>query len=89
LSLTRWRFPLRLPIRNYLATPLTIFIEPVCDQYEVPPQGEAVVILEDGLPHSIDIHPDNWVSVWNEGSEWAKVEIFDQHQFSGPVRPAK
>jgi len=73
---------MRLPIRNYLSTPLTIFIEPVCDQYEVPARGEAVVVLEDGHPHSIDIHPQNWVSVWNEGSERAGVEIFGEHQFS-------
>lgn len=79
---------MRLPIRNYLSTPLTIFIEPVCDQYEVPAGGEAVVILEDGRPHSIDIHPENWVSVWNEGPEWATVEIFDEHQFSNPKREA-
>jgi hypothetical protein len=80
---------LRLPIRNYLETPLTIFIEPVCDQYEIPAGGEAVVILEDGHPHSIDIHPDNWVSIWNEGPEWATVEMFAEHQFSKPNRDAE
>lgn len=74
---------MRLPIRNYLDTPMAIFIEPVCDQYEVAAGGEAVVILEDG-PHSIDIHPGNWVSVWNEGPDWGTVEIFDEHQFSKP-----
>ncbi len=80
---------MRLPIRNYLATPLTIFIEPVCDQYEVPAGGEAVVILEDGHPHSIDVHSDNWVSIWNEGPAWATVEIFDEHQFSTAKRNVK
>jgi hypothetical protein len=74
----------KLPIRNYLSTPLTIFIEPICFQYEIPAGGEATIALEDGHPHSIDIHPDQWVSIWNEGSEPAVVEIFDQHQFSGP-----
>lgn len=77
---------MRLPIRNYLSTPLTIFIEPVCDQYEVPAGGEAIVTLEDGYPHSIDVHPDQWVSIWNEGPEWAQVEIFDEHQFSKPSK---
>lgn len=77
---------MRLPIRNYLSTPLTIFIEPVCDRHEVPVGGEAVVILEDGHPHSIDVHPDNWVSVWNEGPEWATVEVSNEHQFSKPRR---
>lgn len=75
---------MRVPIRNYLSTPLTIFIEPVCDQYEVPVGGEAIVTLEDGYPHSIDLHPDQWISIWNEGPEWAQVEIFDEHQFSKP-----
>jgi hypothetical protein len=77
---------MRLPIRNYLETSLTIFIEPICDQYEVPPGGEAVVTLDDGHPHSIDVHPDNWVSIWNEGDSWPIVEIFDKHQFSVPPK---
>lgn len=72
---------MRLPIRNYLDAPLTIFIEPVCDQFEVPPQGEAAVILRDGHPHSIDVHSDNWISIWNEGPEGAVVEIYSEHQF--------
>jgi hypothetical protein len=76
----------RLPIRNYLPKPLTIFIEPICAQHEVPPGGEAAVTLEDDHPHSIDIHPDNWVSIWNEGLEPAVVEIFDDYQFSLPRR---
>jgi len=79
---------MRLPIRNYLSTPLTIFIEPICDQYEVPVGGEAIVTLEDGHPHSIDVHPDQWVSVWNEGPKLAQVEIFNEHQFSMPIKKA-
>ncbi|WP_010123173.1 hypothetical protein [Sphingomonas sp. KC8] len=67
---------------------MTIFIEPICEQYEIPAGGEAVVTLEDGCPHSIDIHPDNWVSIWNEGSEFAVVEIFNEHQFSHPPQRA-
>lgn len=79
---------MRLPIRNYLSTPLTIFIEPVCHQYDVPAGGEAVVILEDGHPHSIDVHSENRVSVWNEGPKLATVEVFDKRQFSKPKREA-
>jgi len=48
----------RLPIRNKGAKPLTIFIEPICDQFEVPVGGEAVVILQDGHPHSFDMFDD-------------------------------
>lgn len=75
---------MKLPIRNYLPTPLTIFIEPICFQYEIPVGGEATITLEDGHAHSIDIHPDQWVSIWNEGNKSAVVEIFDLHQFSSP-----
>src|SRR3546814_1356828 len=53
-------------IRNYLSSSLTIFIEPICDQFEVPAGGEAVVTLEDGRPRSIDVHPDNWISIRSE-----------------------
>jgi hypothetical protein len=69
----------RIPIRNKGAKPLTVFIEPICDQYEVPVGGEAVVILEDGRPHSIDLFDDAWVSIWNEGVEQAIVEIRTTH----------
>lgn len=72
---------MQLPIRNYLSKPLTVFIEILCGWYEVPVGGEAVVILEDGHPHSMDIHSDNRVSIWNEGSKTAIVEIFDEYQF--------
>jgi hypothetical protein len=73
-----------LPIRNYTTAPLTLFIEPFCEQHEIPPNGEAQVELEDGAPHSLDFHSDNWVSLWNEGSSMARVSIFATHQFSGP-----
>lgn len=79
---------MRLPIRNYLTTPLTIFIELECDQYKVPAGGEAAIILEDGHPHAIGIHPDNLVTIWNEGPEWAAVEIFNEHQFPRSKREA-
>lgn len=77
---------MRLPIRNYLPAPMTVFVEPICDQYEVPAGGEAIITLEDGHPHSIDLHPNNWVSVWNEGFEPAVVEVFGQHQFAVPKK---
>lgn len=69
---------MKLPIRNYFPTPLTIFIEPYCDEFEIVPGGKAKITLEDGPPHSIDIHPDNWISIWNEGRELAKVELYDR-----------
>lgn len=75
-----------LPIRNYTTASLTLFIEPICDQHEIPPNGEAQVELEDGAPHSLDYHPESWVSSWNEGSTEARVRIFSTHQFRGPHR---
>jgi len=72
----------KLPIRNYLTVPLTLFLEPWCDQYKVPPGGEAIVTLEDGCPHSIDFHPDNWVSLWDEGGDpMATVEVYPDRDF--------
>lgn len=71
---------MKLPVRNYTSTPLTLFIEPYCDRYEIPPQGEAIVILDDGEGHSLDFHPENWVSLWNEGRSDAVVEIVSKEQ---------
>ena len=72
---------MRLPIRNHGSTIQTIFIEPLCEQYDVPVGGSALVILEDGRPHTIDVHPENWLSIWNESSKDAQVEIFEGHAF--------
>ena len=69
---------MKIPVRNYLPTPLTIFIEPYCDQYEVPVGGEALVTLDDDFPFQIDVHPENWVSIWDEGIMRAVVEVFDK-----------
>jgi len=68
---------MRLPIRNKTDRPLHIFIEPWCDDYKVPPTGEAFVHLEDGLPHSIDVF-DGQVSIWSEGAEGAKVDVVSE-----------
>ncbi len=68
---------MRLPIRNKTDWALHIFIEPWCDDYEVPPKGEAFVHLEDGLPHSIDVF-DGQVSIWSEGAEGAKVDVVSE-----------
>lgn len=79
---------MKLPFRNYLATPLTIMIEPGCDEYQVSSGGEAVVTLEDGHPHSIEIYPDQRISIWNEGEGIAVVELFDARSCSYPPRRA-
>ena len=75
------KLQMKLPIRNYLQTPLTLFIEPYCHEHKIPAGGEAIITLEDGRPHSIDIHPERWVSLWDTGSNpIAMVEIYpDQH----------
>lgn len=73
---------MRLPFRNHLATSLTIFIEPWCEEYKVPARGEAIVTLEDGYPHSIDIHPDQWISIWLEGPSSAVVDIVSEEEKS-------
>jgi hypothetical protein len=72
---------MKLPIRNRTASPLTLFIEPNCHQFEIPPEGEAIVTLDDGPAHSLDFHSENWVSLWNEGGE-AVVDIVSKEQQS-------
>lgn len=64
---------MRLPIRNKRNQTLTIFVEPHCDEFEVPIGGEAIVRLEDGPPHSIDIS-ETQVTIWDEGLD-GTVEI--------------
>lgn len=71
---------MKLPIRNRSGLPLTLFIEPYCDQHEIPPDGEAIVTLTDGYPHSMDFHPENWVSLWDEGETQAIVEVVTKEQ---------
>ncbi len=64
---------MRIPIRNKGTRPLQIFVELQCDQFEVPVDGEAIVRLTDGRPHSIDID-DEWLTIWDEGGD-ASVEV--------------
>jgi hypothetical protein len=64
---------MRMPIRNKGDRPLTVLVELQCDQFEVPVGGEAIVRLEDGRPHSIDLE-DGWVTIWDEGGD-ASVEV--------------
>ncbi|MET1110294.1 MAG: hypothetical protein ABWX67_02075 [Allosphingosinicella sp.] len=72
---------MKLPIRNRASTPLTLFIEPYCDQHEIPPGGEAIVTLADGEAHALDFHPENWVSLWDGGGRLAaRVEIVSKEQ---------
>lgn len=71
---------MKLPIRNRCPQPLMLFIEPYCEQYEIPPHGEAIVTLADGYPHSIDFLPENWVSLWDEGSTPAIVDVITKEQ---------
>jgi hypothetical protein len=69
---------MRLPIRNKSDRTLTIFVEVLCHEYEVPAGGEAIVRLDDGLPHSIDIQ-EAWVTIWDEGVN-ATVEVITEEE---------
>jgi hypothetical protein len=71
---------MKLPIRNNTSAPLRLFIEPYCDQYEIPPAGEAIVTLDDAGAHSLDFHPENSVTLWDEGENFAVVEIVSKEQ---------
>jgi len=63
---------MKLPIRNLGTKPLRIFMEVYCDEYEVPPGGEAIITLDEGL-ESIDVYEDQ-VTVWDKGWK-AQIEI--------------
>lgn len=74
---------MKLPIRNYTPGGLTLFIEPQCHDHEIPPGGEAIVLLEDNRPHSIDVHPDSFLALWDEGhDQLATVQVFTDQQHS-------
>ena len=64
---------MRLPIRNLTSQPIRLFIEPECDNYEIPVGGGAVLKISNG-PHSIDIREDE-VIFWNNGNSFSTVEI--------------
>jgi hypothetical protein len=46
---------MKLPIRNYTDKALNLFMEVMCNAYEISPGGEAIIHLKDGHPHSIDV----------------------------------
>jgi hypothetical protein len=55
-------------------------MEPLCDQHEVPVGGEAIIRLEDGPPHSIEID-EAWVTIWDEAAS-ATVEVISENDKS-------
>ena len=72
---------MKMPMRNRTSQPLTLFVEPYCDEYEVGPGEEAIVTLEQGAPHSLDFHSENFVTLWDEGlNEAAIVEVVSKDQ---------
>ena len=71
---------MKLPIRNFGSKPLTLFIELQCDEYEVPVNGEAIVTLEDGRSHSMEVRDDLFV-IYDEGCN-AEVEIVERSKYA-------
>lgn len=71
---------MRLPISNCLSGPLTIFVEPYCDQYDVPAGGVAWITLSEG--DGIEIYSECWVTIWDNGPGEVTVEVLDSHQTS-------
>jgi hypothetical protein len=71
---------MKLPIRNHTSQPLTLFIEPYCDQHEIAPGGEAIVFHGDEKAPILDIHPDNWIALWDVGETEAVVEVVSKEQ---------
>lgn len=71
---------MQLPTRNRSSKPLTLFIEPYCDEFEIAPDAEAIITLTDGAPHSLDFHSESCVSLWDEGERPAVVEVVSKEQ---------
>ena len=75
---------MQIPIRNMSSAPLTLFIEPVCDQYEIPAGGEAIVTLEIDRDHMFDWHDANWLSLWDGGFLFpAQVKVTNDRPWVG------
>lgn len=79
---------MRLPIKNNFDRPLTVFMEPMCNQFEIPPGGEAIVRIEDGFLGPIEFE-DAWVTIYDT-SCCASVEIVSDQdrKFDGALRLA-
>ena len=67
---------MRLPIRNKSSRPLTLFLEMICDEREIPPGGMAIVRIADGALDSIDVH-DGQVTIWDDSCE-ATIEVVSE-----------
>jgi hypothetical protein len=79
---------MKLPVRNRNSAPLLLIIEPFYETFEIPPGGEALVTLRDGCPHSIDVHEDHCLTIWNESTFPAEVVVFStQPSVEPPKRP--
>lgn len=68
---------MKLPIRNRMSKPLVLIIEPLGEDHTVPPGGEAVVSINDGELHSIDVSDDH-IIIWDEGSFDTTVAVADK-----------
>lgn len=57
----------------------------MCDEYDIPPGGEAILYLEEGRhPSSIDVC-DEHITIWNGGPEPREVEINQEQYYTKPA----
>src|SRR4051812_37552089 len=50
-----------------------VMLEPICDQFQIPPGSECRISFDQDLPLRIDLNEDNFLSIWQEGD--VKVEV--------------
>jgi len=65
---------MKLLINNSTDKPITLFIEPWCEERKFPPGAEAIVYFGDMDLHAIDIH-ENQLSIYDEGTKDFSIEV--------------
>ena len=65
---------MKLLINNSTDKPITLFIEPWCEERKFPPGAEAIVYFGDMDLHTIDIH-ENQLSIYDEGTKDFSIEV--------------
>lgn len=62
-----------ISISNKTKVPLCVMLEPMADRFDIEPSGLAEVVADFGPVIEIEVHEDNFVSVWVLGSVTVKI----------------
>ena len=72
---------MKLPVRNNSTKPLTLFLEPYCDEYVLAPGLEAIVWLGDETPVEIEFYDDR-VVIWHRDEWQPSAEVLSEGEQS-------